>query len=372
MLKQFNKIIQAYFPYRQLLIRQNGEIKYLPITTSIQFVLALFLLSIFSWFSYSTIKYFSLNEKVSQAKDNLKQSQTDLNILSAEYQTKNIQLNQQLSQLQQQQVMLQDLLDSLPEKIAPTDTSDTSKPISHSNVHIQTNNGSVLKSLIQVENRLNSLKAAQNNSFENMSLRIRKRKQQLVKVFNLTGISIDMIHHQSTHPIYAQGGPLFELSKNTTNKYHQLTNELIDLRQLETSLKNVPVKLPVKDYYISSGYGYRKDPILNKKSMHKGIDLAGWHKTEIYAPANGKVKRAGRNGSYGNFIEIDHLNGFTTRYGHLYKIKVKEDEYVSENVVIGLMGNTGRSTSTHLHYEVLFDAKTINPLKLTKALKHVL
>jgi len=372
MVKQFNKITQAYFPYRQLLIRQNGEIKYLPITTSIQLVLALFLLTIFSWFSYSTIKYFSLNEKVSQAKDNLKQSQTDLNVLSAEYQTKNIQLNQQLSQLQQQQVMLQDLLDSLPEKIAPTDTSDASKPISHSNAHMQTNHDSVLKSLIQVENRLNSLEAAQNNSFENMSSRIRKRKQQLVKVFNLTGISIDMIHHQSTQPVYAQGGPLFELSKNTTDKYHQLTNELVDLRQLETSLKNVPVKLPVKDYYISSGYGYRKDPIFNKKAMHKGIDLAGWHKTEIYAPANGKVKRAGKNGSYGNYIEIDHLNGFTTRYGHLYKIKVKEGEYVSENVVIGLMGNTGRSTSTHLHYEVLFDAKTINPLKLTKALKHVL
>ncbi|PKG93358.1 M23 family metallopeptidase [Paraglaciecola sp. MB-3u-78] len=369
MLKQLDKITQVYFPHRQLLIRQNGEVKYLPISTSIQLVLSLILLTIFSWFSYSTIKYFSLNAKVSQTKDNLKQSQTDFNALSAQYQTKNTQLNQQLSQLQQQQIILQNLLDSLPEKIAPINTSDASKPLNNSNDNTQTTDNSVLKNLIQVKNRLDSLETVQKNSFDKMSLQISKRKQQLIQAFYLTGISIDMIHHQ---PIYAQGGPLFELSENTTDKYHHLTNELIELRQLETSLKNVPIKLPAKNYYISSTYGYRKDPFVNKKAMHKGIDMAGWIKTEIYAPADGKVIRAGKNGSYGNFIEIDHLNGFTTRYGHLYKVKVKKDEYVSEDFVIGLMGSTGRSTSTHLHYEVLFDDKTINPLKLTKALKHVL
>ncbi|MFQ3237108.1 MAG: murein DD-endopeptidase MepM/ murein hydrolase activator NlpD [Paraglaciecola sp.] len=372
MLKQLNKITHVYFPHRQLLIRQNGEVKYLPISTSIQLFLALMLLTIFSWFSYSTIKYFSLNEKVLQTKDNLKKSQTDFDALSAQYQTKNIQLNQQLSQLQQQQKMLQDLFDSLPEKIAPINSSDTSKPGEDSNNNSQTTNNPVLKNLNQVENRLNSLETAQNNSFEKMSLQISSRKQQLIKVFELTGISIDMIQHQFTQPVSAQGGPLFELSQNTTDKYHQLTNDLIELRLLENSLKNVPVTLPAKDYYISSSYGYRKDPIVNRRAMHKGIDMAGWLKTEIYAPANGKVKRAGRNGSYGNFIEIDHLNGFTTRYGHLYKIKVNKGQYVSKDSVIGLMGSTGRSTSTHLHYEVLFDDKTINPLKLTKVLKYVL
>jgi murein DD-endopeptidase MepM/ murein hydrolase activator NlpD len=371
MLKQLDKITQVYFPHRQLLIRQNGEVKYIPISTSIQLVLALILLIIFSWFSYSTIKYFSLNEKVSHTKDNLKKSQTDFNALSAQYQTKNIELNQQLSQLQHQQKILQDLLDSLPEKISPINSSVQSSPLKNTSKNTLKVENSVLKNLTQVENRFNSLEKAQKNSLEKMSSKISKRKQQLIKVFDLTGINIDMIQNQFTQPVSAQGGPLFELSQNTTHEYHQLTNDLIELRQLETSLQNVPVKLPVKDYYISSTYGYRKDPVASKKSMHKGIDMAGWRRTEIYAPANGKVKRAGKNGSYGNFIEIDHLNGFTTRYGHLYKVKVEKGQYVSEDIVIGLMGNTGRSTGTHLHYEILFEDKTINPLKLTKALEHV-
>ena len=372
MLKKLNKITLVYFPHRQLLIRQNGEVKYLPISTSIQLFLTLILLTIFTWFSYSTTKYFSLNEKVSQTKDILKQSQTNFDALSSQYQTKNTQLNQQLSQLQQQQFILQNLLDSLPEKIAPSNTSDVPKPLNNSSNDTQVTDNSVLKNLIQVKKRLNSLEATQKISFEKMSLQISKRKQQLIKAFDLTDISIDMIHQQSIQPLYAQGGPLIELSGNITDKYHHLTNELIKLRQLETSLKNVPVKLPAKDYYISSTYGYRKDPIVGKKTMHKGIDMAGRIKTEIIAPANGKVRRAGKNGSYGNFIEIDHLNGFTTRYGHLYKVKVKKGQHVNENFVIGLMGSTGRSTSTHLHYEVLFDDKTINLLKLIKALKHVL
>jgi murein DD-endopeptidase MepM/ murein hydrolase activator NlpD len=372
MLKTLNKVTQVYFPHRQFLIRQNGEVKYLPVPTSIQLVVVLILLTIFSWFSYSTIKYFSLNEKIFQAKDNLKQSETKFSALSVQYQTKNTQLNQQLLQLQQQQIMLQDLLDSLPEKIAPGNTLGTAKALKDSNDNTQSTDDPVLNNLIKVENRLNLLEIAQNNSFEKITLQISKRKQQLIKAFDLTGISIDMIQDQYIQPVTAQGGPLFELSLNTTDKYHQLTSELIELRQLEITLKNVPVKLPAKDYYLSSAYGYRSDPIVNKKAMHKGIDMAGWVKTEIYAPANGKVKRAGRNGSYGNYIELDHLNGFTTRYGHLYQVKVKKGQYVSQNSVIGLMGSTGRSTSTHLHYEVLFDDKTINPLKLTKVLSDVL
>ncbi|MFT6209239.1 MAG: murein DD-endopeptidase MepM/ murein hydrolase activator NlpD, partial [Colwellia sp.] len=135
---------------------------------------------------------------------------------------------------------------------------------------------------------------------------------------------------------------------------------------------NIPVIFPAKDYYISSLFGIRKDPMLKHPAMHKGIDMAGWLKTEIFASADGTVRRAGINGSYGRFIEIDHHNGFMTRFGHLHKIKVKKGQEISKDDVIGLMGSSGRSTSTHLHYEVLFNNKQINPLSLIKALKNVL
>ena len=100
--------------------------------------------------------------------------------------------------------------------------------------------------------------------------------------------------------------------------------------------------------------------------------MAGWRNTEIFVPAKGVVKRAGNNGGFGKFIEIQHDNGFVTRYGHLAKIMVKRGEHVQKDQVIGLMGSTGRSTSTHLHYEILHNKKHINPLKLTKAFENVL
>ena len=81
--------------------------------------------------------------------------------------------------------------------------------------------------------------------------------------------------------------------------------------------------------------------------------------------------RAGKNGGYGNFIELEHKNGLVTRFGHLNKIKVEKGQTIAKNEVIGLMGSTGRSTSTHLHYEVLLDGKHVNPLKITKALSRV-
>ena len=109
----------------------------------------------------------------------------------------------------------------------------------------------------------------------------------------------------------------------------------------------------------------------NRHAYHKGVDLAGWHKTEIFAPADGTVLRAGRNGGYGNFIELQHKNGFVTRFGHLNKINVKKGQTVTKNDVIGLMGSTGRSTGTHLHYEVLLNDKHVNPVKITKALSRV-
>ncbi|WP_462171063.1 M23 family metallopeptidase [Pseudoalteromonas xiamenensis] len=108
-----------------------------------------------------------------------------------------------------------------------------------------------------------------------------------------------------------------------------------------------------------------------QRAFHKGVDLAGWHKTRIFAPADGTVVRAGRNGGYGNFIELQHANGVKTRFGHLHTIKVEKGQQVTKQDVIALMGSTGRSTSTHLHYEVLHNDKHINPIKLTKALSSV-
>ena len=124
-------------------------------------------------------------------------------------------------------------------------------------------------------------------------------------------------------------------------------------------------------YYISSLFGMRRDPFNGQRAMHQGIDMAGQFKTPLFAPAPGIVTKAGTWGSYGRMVEIDHGFGITTRYGHLESISVNRGDEVDFRQQIGLMGRSGRSTGTHVHYEVLFDGIPQDPSKFLKAGQNV-
>ncbi|WP_201154073.1 peptidoglycan DD-metalloendopeptidase family protein [Rhodothalassium salexigens] len=153
----------------------------------------------------------------------------------------------------------------------------------------------------------------------------------------------------------------------------QALRAAFDARQhLETVLNavaGIPSAVPVKEgeYYISSGFGTRIDPFTKRRSTHYALDLAGWPGTDIFAPAPGKVVTAEKNWPYGWMVEIDHGNGFRTRYGHMRKLHVKEGQRVERLDRIGEMGSTGRSTSTHLHYEVWFDGEPRDPKPFIEA-----
>jgi len=126
----------------------------------------------------------------------------------------------------------------------------------------------------------------------------------------------------------------------------------------------VPKGWPVlhDDRCISSGYGYRTDPITGRRRFHGGIDIAAPKKVDVVATANGKVLATGRDrGGYGKFVVIDHGNGYTTRYAHLAWIKTKRGKRVERGDVIGKLGKTGRTTGFHLHYEVHLNGRTEDP-----------
>ena len=114
--------------------------------------------------------------------------------------------------------------------------------------------------------------------------------------------------------------------------------------------------------YISSGMGYRPDPFTRQQTYHRGVDISAPSGTPIIAPANGIVLDAKRWGGYGNVIIIDHLNGYVTYYGHLRAFNVERGDRITRGQVIGLVGNSGKSTSSHLHYEVHRNDEPINPL----------
>ncbi|MCC5797703.1 MAG: M23 family metallopeptidase [Methylophaga sp.] len=119
--------------------------------------------------------------------------------------------------------------------------------------------------------------------------------------------------------------------------------------------------VPENKTWLSSFYGQRVDPFSGRKAYHRGLDFAGREGTTIHAVADGIVSWSGMRGAYGGLIEIDHGNGYVTRYAHNKTLKVEPGQRVSRGQVIALMGSTGRSTAPHVHYEVIRDGKPVNP-----------
>ena len=124
----------------------------------------------------------------------------------------------------------------------------------------------------------------------------------------------------------------------------------------------IPSIRPVEGGYLNSTFGYRNDPIDNVKRFHHGQDITVKSGSPVFAPADGEIKRAYYVGGFGNHIKIDHGLGYTTLFAHLSKLNVKHGQQVKRGDIIGLSGNTGRSTAPHLHYEIHYNGKPQNPL----------
>ena len=147
-------------------------------------------------------------------------------------------------------------------------------------------------------------------------------------------------------------------------------NELIDTTDRYLSLlRQLPLGHPMSSS-ITSRYGRRKDPINHRMAFHAGIDFKGRRGDKVHATGSGVVRRSSfRRGGFGNCIVIRHTNGYETLYAHLSKRLVKVGDRVTRGQVIGLVGNTGRSTGSHLHYEVHYHKKTIDPMKFLQIAK---
>lgn len=132
----------------------------------------------------------------------------------------------------------------------------------------------------------------------------------------------------------------------------------------QDKINHIPAVLPinVKDYTMSSGYGYRRDPVFGSSRFHSGLDFAAKQGTDVFATADGTVSVASRKSGYGNCVDIEHGYNYLTRYAHLSRITVAPGQTVKRGEKIGEVGSTGKSTGPHLHYEVRFKDEPQNPV----------
>nr|WP_319948782.1 DUF5930 domain-containing protein [uncultured Shimia sp.] len=192
----------------------------------------------------------------------------------------------------------------------------------------------------------------------------------LDKMFKAAGMNTDTLLEEVRRGYQGQGGPMMPLSFSTkggeltkeTVRANRLLDQMDRLNMYRIAAETAPFANPLKSAFrYTSGFGMRWG------RMHKGTDFAARHGTPIYATAEGVVVHADWLSGYGRLIKIKHEFGIETRYAHLAKIRVKVGQRVSRGDRIGDMGNSGRSTGTHLHYEVRVNGRAVNPMTFIKA-----
>lgn len=202
----------------------------------------------------------------------------------------------------------------------------------------------------------------------------------LDKMFRAAGLSPDQVLATVRRGYSGQGGPLMPLSLSTSGavpdanaaRANGILQTLDTMNLYRIAAEQLPFAIPVHSAFrFTSGFGYRTDPKGAGTRMHTGTDFAADYGTPIYVTGDGTVTQAGWENGYGRMITVQHAFGIETRYAHLSQIRVSVGQRVSRGDRIGDMGNSGRSTGTHLHYEVRVGSTPVNPMTYIKAANDV-
>ena len=229
-----------------------------------------------------------------------------------------------------------------------------------------------------LETRLAGVQEAQEDAVHRLTERAVASIDDLQRLVKLTGLELTPLLAQEDARYGSQGGPFVSVKPDGLPADRLLASLTVLDQHLEhwdalqSVIRRLPMTPPLENFQITSRYGKRRDPINRRWAMHYGLDMGAVFKTPVQATAGGTVTRAGWNGRYGRMVEIDHGAGLKTRYGHLRRISVKKGDRVSYHQRLGLLGSSGRSTGAHLHYEVVFQGKSMDPMKFIKAGRYVL
>lgn len=221
--------------------------------------------------------------------------------------------------------------------------------------------------------RIFSVRAEQERMVAEAEVLAKTRAERLRLAFRLAGLN------PAAFSGAGDGSPLTQAKDTKTlaamlgvdedfaERVHNAATDLSDMRGLQQSEERIPFGRPTVGTHETSGFGVRIDPINHSIKFHEGQDFAGPYLTPIYATAPGIVSYVGVRTGYGNVVEIDHGNGFKTRYAHLASYIVHTGQHVALDQRIASLGNTGRSTGPHLHYEVWINGRPQNPARFLKA-----
>lgn len=415
--------LRIMFPFRQIVFRSEGRVKCLDLTPRLQGAASAVLLGIGGWMAFTSgsvmfhevelaqkdaqiaevrVAYRSLlgevadyQKRFSGVVRNLEENhqlmlklagdsskfQRDLKSLSASRQARaeveatRSAMQDHLSDVETQMQSLADRNFTLKDDLT-TIESELQSALSQRNTALLEST-QMRRDIKVLENQLVSLEEKENDTVERLTEQTDQFIASMENLVELAGLDVDDLMAGDEELVAGQGGPFIEFQADgrpggrLKSKLQNLENRLAYSESLQTVIKKMPFAVPLHGYYMTSKFGKRRDPMNRRWAMHYGLDFGSSPRAPVYVTAPGKVTFAGWKGNFGKMVEVDHGAGIKTRYAHMSKVTVKKGQVIQFGDKIGVIGSTGRSTGNHLHYEVLFRDKALNPMQFIKAGRYV-
>lgn len=381
----------ALFPDHQIYFRTDGKVRFFTLTTAMQLSAVTALCACFLWLGKSTYDYVAQSDRLQANRVALNKISGQMEALSDDFDGLEDRILSRAAKIEARQSVLQSVLkeglidaqpidlETLTDDGLATAADPQGKPRKEAGLQLERAPG------VDPEKHFDEifviLEKRQIAFAAELSARAEAQKDEILTLLADIGVDpeIFLSSSEALSPAETQngvGGPFVSLSnlaaEDTPETFTKLVEHWYDLKDLRTQILSVPAISPLKKFFISSHYGKRRDPFSKRWGHHSGVDLAAWYGTPVIATSGGTVTYAAYKAGYGRVVEVDHGNGFVTRYGHLRKVVVKKGQSVTIETKLGETGSTGRSTGPHVHYEIWFDGKTVNPVPFIKASNDVL
>ncbi|MDP1619152.1 M23 family metallopeptidase [Phenylobacterium sp.] len=376
---RLRRSLEELFPERHLYVRSGGEMRAYVLTTSKQLMAAAGVGAAALWMGICTAAMMVNGMQMSASDQEIARTQAKYERWIADRQAR---LNSAVAQLNATNGSIDDLALSVEKRhaaLAMLLSDYKTTPGAADALAPEIHRASADLTVTDPVRRIELVRAGQERLLDSADSFAKGRAERLRIAFRLAGLSPNGYAPKSGE----LGGPLIEakdpsalaavldVDEDFAARIQHAATNLSEARTLGAAAEKLPLAKPTSGGRQSSGFGVRFDPFTKRPAFHSGLDFGGGFMTPIMATGPGVVSFAGVRSGYGNTVEIDHGQGFKTRYAHMQAIAVKPGQRVAVGQRVGGMGSTGRSTGVHLHYEVWVNGRAQNPSRFVKAGEYV-
>ncbi|MBN8531054.1 MAG: M23 family metallopeptidase [Alphaproteobacteria bacterium] len=370
--------LKALLGERRVIIISHAGVKDFPLSAKLQWAACAASVGFIMWVSYSTGSFLAYRNLIESKDEQITTATREKEKLGQQY----AMLKRDIKKINESTAGMDDYKEFVLNQYIGDDIQPP-EAAAESVVALKPGTDPMMKRIEYLESQLKEAQESKKTLVEAIRTRTQGKIGEIEKIIERAGLEPGNLKKQASREAkFAnnrtgsvrtrrnQGGPYIPITEEISSfsqEERTLFQEITELSLLNDIFSVLPLADPLPGAEVTSEFGRRTDPFTRRLARHSGVDLAGNVGAKIRATAPGEVTFSDRQGAYGRMVEIEHGLGISTRYGHLRTILVEEGQMVDAGDVIGIQGSSGRSSGPHLHYEVRYQDRAIDPMKFLKA-----